>query len=84
MYTVTVTEETMKMIAFVPLIEWRIVGTHVQKKYALKPTPSNVQQTVARVALGLAQGELEDSKSRYVEKNLLMQVIIYHIQEQQH
>jgi hypothetical protein len=39
---------------------------------------------VGGVALGLAEGELEDSKSRYVEKNLLMQVIIYHIQEQQH
>ena len=52
------------------------------QKNALKPTPPNVQQAVARVALGLAEGELEDSKSRYVEKDLLMQVIIYHIQEQ--
>ena len=72
----------MKMIAFVPLIEWRIVGTHVQKKYALKPTPTNVQQ--AGLWMRAEEGELEDSKGSNVDKDLLMQVIIYHIQEQQH
>jgi hypothetical protein len=66
----------MKMIAFVHLIECRIVQNHVTQKNALKPTPTNVQQAVARVAQGLAEGELEDSKGSNVDKDLLMQVII--------
>ena len=64
------------MIAFVHLIECRIVQNHVTQKNALKPTPTNVQQAVTGVAGVLAEGELEDSKGSNVDKDLLMQVII--------